>query len=203
LHPLTPFITEQLWQQLAPRLGLAETTLSLRPYPTAAEFEGDFTQAEADVEWLKAVISAVRRVRSELNVAPSRLVPLRLLAGQEHAGQSQDRARIERFSASLSFLLKLDSIQWLADAQSAPPAAAAIVGELKLLVPLEGLVDLDAERARLDKEIKRVEGEQEKSETKLAKFSDKVPPAVIEQERVRLVDWNNQLAGLREQRAKL
>jgi len=74
---------------------------------------------------------------------------------------------------------------------------------LELLVPLEGLVDLDAERARLDKEIKRVEGEQEKSETKLAKFSDKVPPAVIEQERVRLVDWNNQLAGLREQRAKL
>ena len=198
LHPLTPFITEQLWQQLAPRLGLAETTLSLRPYPTAAEFEGDFAQAEADVEWLKAVISAVRRVRSELNVAPSKLVPLRLQAGLE-----QDRVRIERFSASLSFLLKLDSIQWLAEGESAPPAAAAIVGELKLLVPLEGLVDLDAERARLDKEIKRVEGEQEKSETKLAKFTDKVPPAVVEQERVRLVDWNTQLAGLREQRAKL
>ncbi|MDQ4681092.1 valine--tRNA ligase [Stenotrophomonas maltophilia group sp. RNC7] len=198
LHPLTPFITEQLWQQLAPRLGLAETTLSLRPYPTAAEFEGDFAQAEADVEWLKAVISAVRRVRSELNVAPSKLVPLRLQAGLE-----QDRVRIERFSASLSFLLKLDSIQWLAEGESAPPAAAAIVGELKLLVPLEGLVDLDAERARLDKEIKRVEGEQEKSETKLARFTDKVPPAVVEQERVRLADWNTQLAGLREQRAKL
>ena len=198
LHPLTPFITEQLWQQLAPRLGLAETTLSLRPYPTAAEFAGDFAQAEADVEWLKAVISAVRRVRSELNVAPSRQVPLRLQAGLE-----QDRVRIERFSASLSFLLKLDSIQWLAEGESAPPAAAAIVGELKLLVPLEGLVDLDAERARLDKEIKRVEGEQEKSETKLARFTDKVPPAVVDQERVRLVDWNTQLAGLREQRAKL
>ncbi|MFB3128913.1 MAG: class I tRNA ligase family protein, partial [Lysobacteraceae bacterium] len=198
LHPLTPFITEQLWQQLAPRLGLAETTLSLRPYPTAAEFEGDFAQAEADVEWLKAVISAVRRVRSELNVAPSKLVPLRLQAGLE-----QDRVRIERFSASLSFLLKLDSIQWLAEGESAPPAAAAIVGELKLLVPLEGLVDLDAERVRLDKEIARVEAEKEKSETKLAKFTDKVPPAVVEQERVRLADWNTQLAGLREQRAKL
>ena len=198
LHPLTPFITEQLWQQLAPRLGLAETTLSLRPYPTAAEFQGDFAQAEADVEWLKAVISAVRRVRSELNVAPSRLVPLRLQAGQQ-----QDRARVERFTASLSFLLKLDSVQWLGEGESAPPAAAAIVGELKLLVPLEGLVDLDAERTRLDKEIKRVEGEQEKSETKLARFTDKVPAAVVEQERVRLADWNTQLAGLREQRAKL
>jgi len=198
LHPLTPFITEQLWQQLAPRLGLAETTLSLRPYPTAAEFEGDFAQAEADVEWLKAVISAVRRVRSELNVAPSKLVPLRLQAGLE-----QDRVRIERFSASLSFLLKLDSIQWLAEGESAPPAAAAIVGELKLLVPLEGLVDLDAERVRLDKEIARVEAEKEKSETKLAKFTDKVPAAVVEQERVRLVEWTAQLDGLRSQRAKL
>ncbi|MGV6494449.1 class I tRNA ligase family protein, partial [Stenotrophomonas rhizophila] len=198
LHPLTPFITEQLWQQVAPRLGLAEATLSLRPYPTAAEFAGDFAQAEADVEWLKGTISALRRVRSELNVAPSRLVPLRLLGGLE-----LDRARVQRYSASLSFLLKLESIQWLDDAASAPPAAAAIVGELKLLVPLEGLVDLGAERARLDKEIARVESEKEKSETKLAKFTDKVPAAVVEQERVRLVEWTAQLAGLVEQRAKL
>ena len=198
LHPLTPFITEQLWQQLAPRLGLSEATLSLRPYPTAAEFAGDFTQAEADVEWLKAVISAVRRVRSELNVAPSKQVPLRL-----QAGVAQDRARIERFRASMAFLLKLDSIEWLDDGATTPPAAAAIVGELKLLVPLEGLVDMDAERARLDKEIARVQGEYEKSETKLAKFTDKVPAAVVEQERVRLADWTTQLAGLREQRAKL
>jgi len=198
LHPLTPFITEQLWLQVAPRLGLTETTLSLRPYPTAAEFAGDFAQAEADVEWLKAVISALRRVRSELNVSPSRQVPLRLLGGLQ-----LDRTRLERFSAPLAFLLKLDSIAWLEDAASAPPAAAAIVGELKLLVPLEGLVDLGAERARLDKEIGRVEAEKAKSEAKLAKFTDKVPAAVVEQERVRLVDWDTQLSGLREQRAKL
>ncbi|MGE8216264.1 MAG: class I tRNA ligase family protein, partial [Stenotrophomonas maltophilia] len=198
LHPLTPFITEQLWQQVAPRLGLTDATLSLRPYPTAAEFDGDFAQAEADVEWLKGAISALRRVRSELNVAPSKLVPLRLLGGLE-----LDRMRVQRYSASLSFLLKLDSIQWLDDAASAPPAATAIVGELKLLVPLEGLVDLGAERARLDKEIARVESEKDKSETKLSKFTDKVPAAVVEQERVRLVEWTAQLAGLLEQRAKL
>ncbi len=198
LHPLTPFITEQLWQQVAPRLGIDGDSLSLRPYPTPEEFAGDFAQAEADVEWLKAVISAVRRVRSELNVAPSKLVPLRLQAGLQ-----QDRVRVERFAAPLSFLLKLETIQWLAEGESAPPAAAAIVGELKLLVPLEGLVDLDAERARLDKEIKRVEGEKEKSGTKLSKFTDKVPAAVVEQERVRLVEWTTQLDGLREQRAKL
>ena len=198
LHPLIPFVTEQLWQQVAPRLGIAVDTLSLRPYPTAAEFSGDYAQAEADVEWFKTMVSALRRVRSELNVPPSRLVRL-LLQG----GQAVDQARVERFTSQLRFLLKLESIEWLAADAQTPPAAAAIVGELKLLVPLEGLVDLDAERARLDKEIARVSAEKEKSETKLSRFTDKVPAAVVEQERVRLADWNGQLAGLQAQRAKL
>ncbi len=198
LHPLIPFVTEQLWQQVAPRLGIAAGTLSLRAYPTAEEFAGDYAQAEADVEWFKTMVSALRRVRSELNVPPSKQVRLLLQAGSE-----ADRARVERFDSQLRFLLKLESIDWLAGDAQTPPAAAAIVGELKLLVPLEGLVDLDAERARLDKEIARVSAEKEKSETKLSKFTDKVPAAVVEQERVRLADWNSQLAGLQEQRAKL
>ncbi len=198
LHPLTPFVTEQLWQQVAPRLGIDAESLSLRAYPTAEEFAGDYAQAEVDVEWFKTMVSALRRVRSELNVPPSRQVRL-LLQG----GQAADRTRVERFASQLRFLLKLESIDWLAADAVTPPAAAAIVGELKLLVPLEGLVDLDAERARLDKEIARVSAEKEKSETKLSRFTDKVPAAVIEQERVRLLDWNSQLAGLQEQRAKL
>ncbi len=198
LHPLIPFVTEQLWGQVAPRLGITDDTLSQRPYPTAEEFAGDFARAEADVEWLKSMVNALRRVRSELNVPPSKLVPL-LLQG----GNDDDRARMTRFTASLSFLLKLERIEWLANGSDTPPAATAIVGDLTLLVPLEGLVDLGAERARLDKEIARVESEKEKSGTKLAKFTDKVPAAVVEQERVRLVEWTAQLEGLRSQRAKL
>ena len=198
LHPLIPFVTEQLWGQVAPRLGITDDTLSQRPYPTAEEFAGDFARAEADVEWLKSMVNALRRVRSELNVPPSKLVPL-LLQG----GNDDDRARMTRFTASLSFLLKLERIEWLANGSDTPPAATAIVGDLTLLVPLEGLVDLGAERARLDKEIARVESEKEKSGTKLAKFTDKVPAAVVEQERVRLVEWTAQLDGLRSQRAKL
>ena len=198
LHPLTPFVTEQLWRQVAPRLGIDGDTISLRAYPTAAEFAGDFVQAEADVEWLKSMVSALRRVRSELNVPPAKQVGL-LLQG----GSGDDRNRVARFTSSLSFLLKLERIEWLAADAETPPAATAIVGELKLLVPLEGLVDLGAERARLDKEIARVEAEKEKSATKLSKFTDKVPAAVIEQERVRLVDWTAQLEGLVAQRAKL
>jgi valyl-tRNA synthetase len=199
LHPLIPFVTEELWQQVAPRLGIDGATLSLQAYPQPADFAGqDFAAAEADIEWFKGMVSALRRVRSELNVPPSKQVRL-LLQG----GQAQDRPRAERFAAPLKFLLRLESVDWLDATQEAPAAAAAIVGELKLLVPLEGLVDLDAERARLDKEIARVAGEKDKSEAKLAKFTDKVPAAVVDQERVRLADWAAQLDGLRGQRAKL
>jgi len=199
LHPLIPFVTEELWQQVAPKLGIEGGTVSLRAYPAAADFAGqDYAQAEVDVEWLKTMVSALRRVRSELNVSPGKSVRLLLQDGGD-----QDRARIARFSAPLSFLLKLDDIAWLDAGADAPASAAAVVGELKVLVPLEGLVDLDAERARLDKEIARVAGEKDKSEAKLAKFTDKVPPAVVDQERQRLADWSNQLAALHGQRAKL
>jgi len=199
LHPLIPFVTEELWQAVAPKLGVAEQTIMLRPYPQTADFAGaDHTTAEADIEWLKAMVSALRRVRSELNVAPSKLVNL-LLAGGTHA----DRDRAQRFDSQLRFLTKLERIDFIADAQSAPASAAAVVGELHLLVPLEGVVDLSAERTRLDKEIARVAGEKEKSEAKLAKFTEKVPAAVVEQERQRLVDWTTQLEGLTAQRAKL
>ncbi|WP_045728435.1 valine--tRNA ligase [Xanthomonas sp. GPE 39] len=199
LHPLTPFVTEELWLQVAPRLGITAATISLQPYPDAATMNvSAYAGAAADIEWLQAMVSALRRVRSELQVAPSRQVPLRLLAGLP-----QDRARVQRFAAQLRFLLKLNTIQWLEDGAPVPACAAAIVGELKLLVPLEGLVDLEAERLRLDKEIARVAAEKEKSETKLGKFTDKVPATVIEQERQRLIDWSVQLDGLREQRARL
>jgi len=199
LHPLTPFVTEELWQQVAPRLGIEGGTVSLQPYPAASDYSGNsFAQAEIDVEWLKEMVSALRRVRSELGVSPGKQVRLLLQNGNDN-----DRKLADRYASQLSFLLKLEGIQWLqADAQ-APASAVAIVGELKLLVPLEGLVDLDAERVRLDKEISRVAGEKEKSETKLSKFSDKVPAAVIEQERQRLLDWTHQLEGLQQQRAKL
>jgi valyl-tRNA synthetase len=204
LHPLIPFVTEELWQAVAPKLGIAETTIMLRPYPTMldakAYFSDDAERVEADVEWLKTMVSALRKVRSELNVAPAKTVTLLLADGTQ-----ADRARVARFDSQLRFLNKLDRVEILDDAGSAPAAAAAVVGELKLLVPLEGLVDLGAERARLDKELKRVEGEIAKCQNKLASdtFVQNAPPAVVEQERKRLIDWNAQREGLAVQRAKL
>ncbi|MBS0465118.1 MAG: class I tRNA ligase family protein, partial [Proteobacteria bacterium] len=194
LHPLIPFVTEEIWQQVAPKLGIAGPSISLRPYPQADEFAGDFASAEVDVEWLKAAVTGLRRIRSELNVAPSRQVSL-LLQG----GDASDRMRVARFGAQLQFLARIESIVWLDAGVAAPAAATALVGELSLRIPLAGLIDLDAERARLAKEIARVEGEIRKSEAKLANFADKAPPAVVEQERTRLTDWSGKQQALRRQ----
>ncbi|MDR7135187.1 valyl-tRNA synthetase [Lysobacter niastensis] len=201
LHPLIPFVTEELWLAVSPRLDLAEATLMLRPYPLAGDFAGqDYAAAETDIEWLKAMVTALRKIRSELNVTPSKTVPLLLVDAS-----AADRDRAARFDSQLRFLTRLEAIEVLADAHAAPAAATAVVGELKLLVPLEGLVDLSAERTRLDKELKRVEGEIAKCHNKLASetFVANAPPAVVEQERKRLADWNLQREALAAQRAKL
>jgi valyl-tRNA synthetase len=198
LHPLVPFVTEELWRQVAPKLGIDGATIMLRPYPQAGDAGGDFAAAEADVEWLKAMVSALRRIRSELGVSPAKQVVL-LLQG----GNGDDAARAERFASQLRFLLRIERIERIEG--EPPPAATGLVGELKLFVPLEGLVDLDAERARLDKELGRVSAELAKSQGKLASetFVRNAPAAVVEQERTRLADWSAQREALAAQRQRL
>ena len=201
LHPLVPFVTEELWQHVAPKLGLPAGSIMVQPYPETGDLDVEgFARAGTDIEWLKAMVSAIRRVRGELNVAPSKQVTL-LLAG----ANDDDRRRSERYAASLRFLGKLEKIEHLDNPDSAPVAATAVVGELKLLVPLEGLVDLDAERARMDKDLKKIEAEIAKCKGKLASttFVENAPAAVVEQERKRLVDWNTQREALASQRERL
>ncbi|VXC00814.1 valyl-tRNA synthetase [Luteimonas sp. 9C] len=197
LHPLIPFVTEELWRQVAPRVGIADATISLRPYPAPdSDLIARCAQATTDVEWLKQMVTALRRVRSELGVSPGKQVPLLVQTGSDAA-----RVRLQRFESQLKFLNRLERID--AVDGDPPPAATGLVGDVKLFVPLEGLVDLDAERARLDKEIARVLAEKDKSAAKIAKFSDKVPVAVVDQERQRLVDWTAQHDALAAQRARL
>jgi valyl-tRNA synthetase len=201
LHPIIPFLTEEIWQSVAPRLELAGDSISARPYPApgSVAHAGD-AAAEADVEWLKAVLTQLRRIRSEMNVAPSRQIAL-LLAG----GDAADRARAARFEGELRFLAKLESLRWLTAGEAEPPSSAAVVGELRLLIPMAGLIDLGAERQRLAKETARLEAEIKKSEAKLgsASFVEKAPAEVVAQERARLAEHNAALAALREQLQRL
>ncbi|HXH00670.1 MAG TPA: valine--tRNA ligase [Xanthomonadaceae bacterium] len=199
LHPLIPFVTEELWRSVAPRLSIDGETISRRPYPQPDEFSfGDFSSAAADVEWLKQMVASLRRIRSELNVPP--LKPIALLL---QGGSANDAQRVERFTAQLKFLARLERIETITD--DPPPSAAGIVGTLRLFVPLEGLVDLDAERTRLDKELKRIDAELAKSTDKLASdtFVRNAPAAVVDQERTRLGDWTQQRDALTQQRARL
>jgi valyl-tRNA synthetase len=198
LHPLIPFVTEEIWQHIKMPLGIHGDSISTQAYPEKNAVSENFRQSETDIEWLKSVVTQLRRIRSEMNIAPSKQVPLLL---QE--GSADDKERIARFESALKFLCKCESITWINDV--APASASAVVGELKLLIPVEGLIDLDAERARLDKEIKRIDIEISKCNGKLSSetFVNNAPAAVVEQERSRLVDWNLQLNALKDQRGKI
>ncbi|WP_017464010.1 valine--tRNA ligase [Dyella ginsengisoli] len=199
LHPIIPFITEEIWQSVGPKLGLTEAELILRPWPQADAIAAD-EAATAEIEWFKAVLSGVRRIRAEMNIAPGKTIPL-LLAD----GDASDHARAAKFATQIAFLARVEAPAWIEPGADEPAAAAAVVGTLRVLIPLAGLIDLTAEKARLAKEIARIEGEIKKCEGKLgnANFVANAPAEVVAQERQRIVDWNTTLAALREQQAKL
>jgi valyl-tRNA synthetase len=201
LHPLIPFVTEEIWHHVAPKLGIdvEGRSISTQAYPEPSAHAFDDPKAVADVEWLQAVVANLRRLRSEMNLSPGKSITL-LYAG----GREQDRERAARFADAIAFLARTESQAWV-DASTAPAAAAAVVGDLTLLVPLAGLVDPDAERARLAREIKRVEAEIGKCRGKLGNdsFVANAPAAVVEQERQRQADFSSELAGLQQQLERL
>ena len=198
LHPLIPFVTEEIWHNIKTPLGIIGDSISTQPYPELTDVTGDFAQSETDIEWLKAVATQLRSIRSQMNIPPSKHVPLLL-----QAGNAKDKDRMKRFESALKFLAKCESIEWIVG--EAPPSSSAVVGELKLLIPVAGLIDLDAEKTRLDKEIKRIDAEITKCDGKLSSetFVNNAPAAVVEQERTRLVEWNAQLNALKDQRMKI
>ena len=198
LHPVIPFITEEIWHAIAPKLGLSGDTISTRSYPKAGDFGTTDAAAVADVEWLKAVVGNIRRIRSEMNIAPGKTIPLLW-----QSTQSEDRKRLHDADAALKFLARLESIDELSG--DAPAAATALVGELQVFIPLAGLIDLDAEKSRLAKELKRIETEIGKCRGKLASdtFVANAPEAVVAQERQRLADWQAQQTALAAQLQKL
>jgi valyl-tRNA synthetase len=199
LHPIIPFITEEIWQSVAPKLRLAEDSLIHRPWPNASEIMED-SAATAEIEWFKNVLSGIRRIRSEMNISPGKVIPL-LLAD----GDANDRSRITKFAAQISFLARVEAPQWIETGTDEPAAAAVVIGSLRVMIPLAGLIDLGAEKNRLTKEITRIETEIRKCEGKLnnANFVANAPAEVVTQERQRITDWTQQISALREQAQKL
>ena len=198
-HPFMPFITEEIWQRVAPLAGREGTTIMLAPFPHADESRVD-QDAENDIHWIKDVITAVRNIRGEMNIAPSRDLDLYL-----HNGDENDHQRLDAYRVFLGKLAKLNSITWLTPDESAPPSATQLVGDMEILVPMAGLIDKDAELERLAKEIDKLKEEVQRSEAKLRNesFVDKAPREVVDKERAKLDDYRSSLARLEEQMEKI
>ena len=190
-----PFITEEIWQRAAPLAGRKGETVMLQPYPTVQEFARD-SEAELAVEWLQKVIQAVRQIRGEMNISPSRQIPL-LMKG----AAALDLANIERHRAYLEKLAGLENITVIGAEATAPQSATAVVGELTLLVPMAGLIDAAAEADRLAKRIGKAQEDLGKTNAKLTNdnFVRNAPEAVVVAERERAADLERTIAGLQEQ----
>lgn len=194
-HPLMPFITEEIWQRVAPLAGVQGKTIMLQPYPLPEESKID-REAEAEIGWLQAFLLGIRRIRGEMNIAPSKPVPVLL-----QNGTATDRERLQAMRGFIEFLGRPESIRWLEPDEPAPESAIALVGNMKLLVPMAGLIDKEAELARLNKEIARRRQELERVSAKLANasFTERAPAAVVEKERNRQQDLQAALQTLEEQ----
>jgi valyl-tRNA synthetase len=198
-HPIIPFISEEIWQRVAPLAGVSGESISLQPYPVVDALRID-AQAVEEMEWVMQFILGIRKIKGEMNISPGKMVPV-LLANTT----ADDRQRVADNRAYLDFLARTESIGILSTGDEAPESATALVGEMQVLIPMAGLIDVEAERQRLKKEIGRLSGDRERTEKKLSNpnFVDKAPEAVVQKERDKLEESKTALANLQQQLEKL
>jgi valyl-tRNA synthetase len=198
-HPLMPYITEEIWQKAAPLAGISGDTIMLQPYPEADSDRID-EQAIRQMNWIMQAILGVRKIRGEMDIKPGQ--PLPLLVQNWNAEEKQLAAANQRY---LMTLARLDSITWLEPSADAPESATALAGNASLLIPMAGLIDKDAESARLNKEIEKITKDSERTRGKLANasFVDKAPAAVVQKEKDKLAEQEAALEKLRAQLARI
>ncbi len=199
LHPIMPFITEEIWQRVGPRAGRTGETIMREPFPLPAQ-QREESSVEEEMRWTMDFILGVRRIRGELDIAPSVAFAVLL-----QDASPADLARWDAHARYVERLANVSSARPLAPGEAPPQSATALLGDMKILVPMAGLIDVEAELARLAKRRGKVAGELDRAEAKLgnARFVDNAPAAIVAQERERVAEFKRELEQLDAQLARV
>lgn len=198
-HPIIPFITETIWQRVKLLKGISADTIMLQPFP-AYDSALEDEQALADLEWIKQAIIAVRNIRAEMNIAPSKTLEVLLRNANGDALR-----RVQENQNFIARLARLESIALLPAGEKGPVSVTKLVDGAELLIPMAGFIDKDAEIARLAKEMAKLDGEIAAIEGKLSNegFVSRAPEAVVAKERDRLAACKEGKVKLQEQQATI
>ncbi len=196
LHPLMPFVTEEIWQRVSLLTNQRGATIMRQPWPKSDPKMIDAAASE-EMRWVMGVIVAARTIRAERDISPAKTLPVYLADGS-----SREHAWMKHNQHYLKLLARMESLTWLEAGASAPESAMELVGNLKVLIPLGALINKQDELARIQKEIDKTEKEIIKAKGKLANadFVGRAPAAVVEQEKQRVADFEAALAKLNAQR---
>ena len=199
LHPLMPFITEEIWQSIKAHTPAAGETIMLQAYPVADVGKIN-AQAIKEVSWMQQLITSVRTIRAEMDIEPRRLLPVLL---QNHS--EKDAQRVQTHHYLLETVGRIKSIDLLAIDQQAPESAIGLVGSMKVLLPLGSLIDKNEELARLNREITKFQKDLDKVDSKLqnASFVERAPKEVVEKEQLRAKELAVSIDQLRQQLEKV
>ncbi len=199
LHPITPYITETIWQKVAPIANIRGETIMLQPYPMP---DASLIDADAidEMQWVMTVITAIRNIRGEMDINPGQRIPVLLQHGADN-----DHRYLKAHEDTMMALAKLTSITWLETDTTAPDAATALVGDMHILIPLAGLIDKAAEESRLQKDIGKYRQELQCAEAKLSNsnFIERAPKEVVKQEKDRVTKFETAIRDLTEQLEKI
>jgi valyl-tRNA synthetase len=199
LHPILPFITEELWLALGKKSGGNSETIMLERFPEAAQFAED-ADANAEIDWLKGFIIGIRQIRGEMNLSPARPLPVQLAGPSE-----QDRLRVTRNRPYIDRLARTASIEWLLPDASPRGVATALLGDLRILIPLTGLVDPAKEIGRLQKQIGKLNDDLALTNRKLGneRFVANAPADIVAKERERAAELEQRRSRMESQLEKL
>ncbi len=199
LHPLMPFITEEIWQKTSKLTNENEISIMLCAYPQVDEaFIND--AIEEELEWLKSAIQSIRAIRSEMSISPAKQIPLYI-----RNASPMLKERIEKYQQIFSVLSKITQINYLSSEEKAPVSATAVLGEIELLIPMADLIDKEAELARLSKEIAKLDKDISLATGKLnnPKFTDKAPAEIITKEQEKLAQANQSKEKLMQHKERI